>query len=518
MSQRKGNRCVLLSWRDELVGDLLDRVRLAGGDAGRVQAGDDDWSRPVVVGTVQSVATRLDRLRAHGASLLLLDEAHHSTAATPTAIRQALPWRFTLGMTATPFRAAPRGETAGLGDAFEAVVYEHSIQRAIAAGDLVPIEGRRLVLDVDLSNCDLSDEDDVAARFDIDAVNTAVANDYRERHSGTPAVYFCANVAHAHHLAIAMGPRAVAVWGDDPERAKKLAAFDRGDLDVLCNRDLLTEGWDSPRVHVVGLAAPTSSVVRYVQMVGRGTRLHPGKERCVVVDCVGTTESMPYVTWADVSRAEAAAEKRAARAADKEARRRAETAGGRVEGTRSYEVFILGDEAARRIGPAWHYHQRAYSVCARGRGHVRAAVLVERDGPAWVATGTWRDQPPQRIPWVKGEARKMNDGHDRFASLATGTIDACAAAGIDYLRQLGLSPSVTLVEWKDEKATERQLLALRAFGLRRLNDGLSRGEAAMLLDHAITARKVHEWQRDQNVVRSQRAVPPCPLAQRGLPG
>ena len=439
----------------------------------------------------------VDQAHTYVAAGIVVHNCHHALAPTFVAIRSALRCRH-LGVTATPFRAAGRGETAGLGDVYEAVVFEYSIHDAIAAGDLVPIRARRLLLDVDLSGVDLADYDDIASRYDIAEINNAIAADYHAHHAGVPTVVFTANIAHAKHLALALGPRAAAVWGEDRDRSQKLAAFHAGNLDILCNRDVLTEGWDAPRATVAYLACPLSSVVGYVQRIGRITRTYPGKSEGLVVDCCGSSETVPYVTWADLGKAEKDAAKRAKENQHREAKARAQTFGAEVVGQQSYEVFIFGQAAARRLGVGWHEWQRTYVASAHRWGSdLRAAVVLERDGTDWQAIGITRDQPRVKVEWEKGQKRQMIDDHDAFSILGRGSLDHCGDLARDYFDRLGLHPTAPDAAWKATPATEPQLRALKAFGVRR--DGISRGEASATLDATTARRKVQEARREGRI-------------------
>jgi superfamily II DNA or RNA helicase len=477
LTERKQRRSVIATWRDELVDDLFKRVVAAGGHAGRVQADHDDWSQPIVVASVQSLHRRLDQLRRFSPSVLHADEGHHWTSPTSRAVIDAHPWSLVAGWTATPFRSAGKGETEGLGDVFEACIFEYPIVRAIADGVLVPIEGRRLPLTVNLDGVDMGDEESLAARFDIAEINATIAADYHKHHAGLPAVYFCANIAHAVHLAAAFGSRAQAVWGDDPDRAAKLADYEAGRLDILCCRDLLTEGWDSPRTTVIGLACPISSVIRYVQCIGRGTRLYPGKTKCWVVDCVGTTETMPYVTWADLSKTMAKAEKDIA----KRAKKREEKAlkeGAIVAAAQSYEVFILGGSTEKRLGVGWYEMMGSYVAGAKRWGtDLNVQVLIERDGPEWVAFSI-----------VSGKVRDLG----RFPSL-----DGASAAGVAVFEAFRLKPAAIDADWRKNPASPAQIAGLKAWKIRRDLTTISKGEASMLMDAVIARRVLRAWQKEQ---------------------
>lgn len=484
-AMRKGSRPVVVTHTTKLVEDLLTRVRDLGDDPGLVQAESKDWSRAGVVASRQTLINCKAELAAYAPRVVFYDEAHLALDAQ-IALRSVVPSSLWIGVTATPVRSAGKGETEGLGDVYEAMVYERSITTAIAAGELCRVEARRLLLDVDLSGCDLTDDAKVSERMNVDALNAAIAKDYHAHHAGVPAIYFCADIAHAQGLAAAMGPRAAWTSGDDPEQTRKLDAHRRGDLDVLCNRDLLVFGYDDPRIAVVGIAAPTQSVVRYTQMIGRGTRR--GKEKCTVVDCVGTTETLRVVTFADLAKAEKKAAAREAKRRDAEAKERMETVGGEVLGQRSYEVFLFGDEATRRLGLAWYNYQRSYT-CA-GAGGVLG--LVERNGPEWAAFVVVRDpNPPPRQPWVQGETRTVIDPGDVIEPLGRhATLDLAAAA---VVRQIG-TPKMLPDDWDTRPATARMMGALRSWGVRKTG-GLTMAESHKMLDAILVTRKVREWTR-----------------------
>src|SRR5438552_900721 len=131
----------------------------------------------------------------------------------------------------------------------------------------------------------------LAAALDHEALNQAAASLYRDRFGPTPGIVYAAGVAHAYNLAQefrAAGLKAEAVSGRTPPArlAETLAAYERGEINILINAQLLAEGWNSPRATVCMHLAPTASRRVYQQRVGRIMRIHPRKEAGVVVDFV----------------------------------------------------------------------------------------------------------------------------------------------------------------------------------------------------------------------------------------
>src|SRR5919198_485550 len=135
------------------------------------------------------------------------------------------------------------------------------------------------------------DQEILAKTLDHQALNQAAASLYRDRFDNTPGIVYAAGVDHAYHLAQefrAAGLKAEAVSGRTPpvKLAETLAAYERGEINVLINAMLLAEGWNSPRATVVMHLAPTASRRVYQQRIGRIMRLHPRKEAGIVVDFV----------------------------------------------------------------------------------------------------------------------------------------------------------------------------------------------------------------------------------------
>ena len=147
------------------------------------------------------------------------------------------------------------------------------------------------------------DQEMLAELLDQLPFNLAIADLYKTRFNGVPGVVYSAGVRHAYNVAEAfreLGMKAQAVSGETPKRelAEILARYERGDVDVLVNAQLLAEGWNSPRATVCMHLAPTASKRIYQQRVGRVTRRQPGKEAGIVVDFVhpATKHDDPVVT------------------------------------------------------------------------------------------------------------------------------------------------------------------------------------------------------------------------------
>ncbi|MCB9718795.1 MAG: DEAD/DEAH box helicase [Myxococcales bacterium] len=301
---RMRRRLLVLAHREELI-EQARRKFLAVDPSLRVEveqaerhASDD---AQVVVASVATLgrakSTRLQRLRREDFFLVVVDEAHHAVASSylrvfdHLGLREPGSRRMLVGFTATPYR----GDKRGLGEVFEEVVFRRDLHEMIVQGFLVRIRGWRVSTSVDLDEVRVRHgdfvESQLAAMVNVELRNAMVVKAYRDFAPGRRAVVFCADVAHAQAMAAefqAAGVSAAALWGAMPrdERHATLAAFSAGSFSVLTNCAVLTEGFDEPRVDCVILARPTKSRLLYVQMVGRGTRLHPDKEDLLVIDVV----------------------------------------------------------------------------------------------------------------------------------------------------------------------------------------------------------------------------------------
>lgn len=238
---------------------------------------------------------------------LVVDEAHHSTADAygrvfeATGVLSPQSDKLLLGVTATSQR--PDGKA--LSDIYERISYVYSMRQAIKDGWLVPVRGYRVSTDTSLCDVSKSNGDFVKSELSR-TVNTPVRNQqivasWLKLGENRQTVTFTVDIDHAEKLAEEFrkeGIAAEAIWGDDPKREEKLEAHRAGKIRVLCNCNVLVEGYDDPSISCIILARPTASGVLYVQMVGRGTRLSPatGKQDLIVIDVVDASVGHTLMT------------------------------------------------------------------------------------------------------------------------------------------------------------------------------------------------------------------------------
>lgn len=294
---------LVLAHREELLSQAKDKIERALGGAGvvAIERGAERASEDarVLVCSIRSLhEERLARvIRGRDLGLVIYDECHHAAADDNRRVLAQLGafdtnWGGTLlGFTAT----TARGDGKGLDGVFERIVYARSLPEMIKDGYLCKLRGFRISTTADL--CQLSGggldfrEEELEAAVDIEERNALVARSIQELARDRRTIAFCVTVAHARNLCKALnhiGVRAGIVHGAMPsdQRAGALAEFRNGRTTALTNVAVLTEGFDDPGVSCIAMARPTRSEGLYAQCIGRGTRLHPDKRDCLILDFV----------------------------------------------------------------------------------------------------------------------------------------------------------------------------------------------------------------------------------------
>ena len=247
-------------------------------------------ANPVTIQTYAWFARHARSLSRSAYQLVICDEAHTALGEkTSTAIRTFTEPIY-VGMTATEQLIAKQ-----VSDVFPASVDDLPLGDAARRGLIAPLRCLRVPPAAAISSVPIVggdfEERALAAALDHKALNQAAASLYRDRFDATPGIVYAAGVDHAYNLAKefrAAGLKAEAVSGRTPpvKLAETLAAYERGEINVLINAMLLAEGWNSPRATVCMHLAPTASRRVYQQRIGRIMRTHPRKEAGVVVDFV----------------------------------------------------------------------------------------------------------------------------------------------------------------------------------------------------------------------------------------
>jgi ribonuclease E len=292
---------------DQFIGEISER-----GYKERLRPplldGRDDPDGPVTVETYQWFVRNYKKI-SDAYSIVICDEAHTALGEKTSACIRSWTGPVFIGMTATGALIARH-----VADLFPTQTSRFDLIQAARRGVISPLRcmrippgpGVRTIAKVPLRKGEVDqdfDQEELAALLDQEPFNVAIADLYKTRFDGMAGVLYTAGVQHAKNVARALqnaGVEARAVSGETPKRelAEILAAFERGEVDVLCNAMLLAEGWNSPRATLCMHLAPTASRRIYQQRVGRVTRRAPGKEAGLVIDFVhpATTHDEAIVT------------------------------------------------------------------------------------------------------------------------------------------------------------------------------------------------------------------------------
>lgn len=309
MTAERGGRTLVVVGREVLAyqtGNALERFGLTWGLEMGESSGRQHGEPHVVVATYQTL--RKQRLAGWPPDyfrLIVVDECHHATSASYAAIfdhfRVGGRPIHRIGVTATP----DRSDEESVSDVFTTKAYEMDIWTAIKDGHLSPLRFMRCDTPIDLRGLKGGREDysdaDVAER--ITPMVEVLANAIKSKIEDRQTIVFTPDCKSASAMASALQSlncNADFVWGDSPDKARKIESYTRGETRILVNAMLLTEGFDAPHTSAIVPLRPTKSRGLFSQMVGRGTRLAPAKDYCLVLDFPCLTDELDLVRPRDM--------------------------------------------------------------------------------------------------------------------------------------------------------------------------------------------------------------------------
>jgi len=384
---------------DQFIGEISER-----GYKERLRPplvdGRDDPDGPVTVETYQWFVRNYKKI-SDAYSIVICDEAHTALGEKTSACIRAWTGPVFIGMTATGALIARH-----VADLFPTQTSRFDLIQAARRGVISPLRcmrippgpGVRTIAKVPLRKGEVDqdfDQEELAALLDQEPFNVAIADLYKTRFDGMAGVLYTAGVQHAKNVAKALqnaGVAARAVSGETPKRelAEILAAFERGEVDVLCNAMLLAEGWNSPRATLCMHLAPTASRRIYQQRVGRVTRRAPGKEAGLVIDFVhpATTHDEAIVTLHSLL--------------DRDVYRGGAIVIGPVRRARGRRIRV-----ERRIVPVSDSEERRMQVLERELWRIAVENLDYPEQHAWAALAGARVNPQG---WRRGRAILQGSG------------------------------------------------------------------------------------------------------------
>jgi len=298
-SNKRAVKVLLLAHRKELIDQISENVSKKYGLAHGliVSNGLEERRFPVQVGSVPTLSRRLERWSNKEFDIIIIDEAHHVKAESYRKIIDQYPAARILGVTATPYRLSG----AGFHPEFDCLIQSQPVEQFIEEGYLsnyeyysikpdsrlqMEIDNIAIGFDGDYSEAGLSD------CLDKDRIRAKIVDTYMQFAKGKKGLVYTINRAHNENVCqafIERGVKAVAIDGMTPKelRDKLVEDFREGRVDVMCNVNIFSEGFDCPDAEFVQLARPTKSLSMYLQQVGRALRPAEGKSAALILDNVG---------------------------------------------------------------------------------------------------------------------------------------------------------------------------------------------------------------------------------------
>lgn len=299
--ERKRHGVLVLAHRTELIQQIDETLSHKYGIAhGIIKSGYDEESMfPVQVASVQTIVRRLEKWEKKGFSYIIIDEAHHAVSSTYMKICKAFPEAKILGVTATPCRLS--------GDAlrklFGVLVLSQPVSKFIEDGYLSPYnyfsikpesQIQTALDNINKFNIDGDYAESEMMRIcDTNKVRANIIAAYLKHAKGKKGIIYTINQEHNKHICKEyekIGVKIKAIDSKTPaeERKRTVAEFRAGKIDIICNVNIFSEGFDCPDCEFIQLARPTCSLSMYLQQVGRGLRPHPNKIRAIILDNVGS--------------------------------------------------------------------------------------------------------------------------------------------------------------------------------------------------------------------------------------
>lgn len=299
--RRAQDRVLAIAHRETLITQARRKLQDVVGEYIGEERAENEWSgERCVVGSVQSLhPKRLAKFPRDAFSLIIVDEAHHASSASYVNVFNHFEQAKLVGFTATPDRA----DNKNIGAVFEKIAFVYPLTDAIRDGYLVPIVGVKCQERIDLEGLSLAKGDFSEKELEeiIEKSIGPIAKGIVEKNGGRKTIAFTPRIRSATLLAQAINElgvtaEAISSEQDQPTRDRILNDFRNGSIQVLCNCGIFTEGFDEPSIECVALARPTLSRSLFAQMVGRGTRLYPGKQNMLLLEFTWNSGKHKLVT------------------------------------------------------------------------------------------------------------------------------------------------------------------------------------------------------------------------------
>lgn len=487
--EERGHPALILAHRDELIQQAADKYNAVDPTVpvGIVKAGLNQTDLPVVAASVQTLA-RESRLKKMPLDFrtIVVDEAHHAAA---DSYRRILKHFDHVEQRVFVSATLERADKKALGSVIDEIVYHRSLLEMIEEGYLVDMVAKAIRIpgfntrDLKISHGDFKNNEVEEALALAGAERVAVSA-WLDHASDRKTIVFTPGVASAILFAEAFrraGVPATFVSGnlDMDERRRRLEAFSAGEYQVVTNAMVLTEGYDEPSVDCIMVARPTRSKPLYIQQIGRGTRLYPGKENLLVLDLVGNEErldviSIPRLFGIDPDKAEkdgvVAGVRKTLAEHEAEQRRLAELGAARAGfdriDTTAHDARLLDRKDINWLkltDGAWALSGKRSTIYLR--------PLAGRAWEAYAVEHTSRRVFP------------IAQGHDLAMTMGIAEEKVVRKAKADSLRMIDRS-----APWRQQPATDKQLKLLKKLNI-PVSIGILAGDASDLISASKASRQ-----------------------------
>ena len=298
--RKEAVKILIIAHRTELIDQIdksLDKYNVAHNVI--VGGKSKNYKKPVNVASIQTITNKsnLEKATKLNVQFVIIDEAHHALAKTYKKLWQMYPDARFLGVTATPWRMNHESFT----DLFDRLILSMPVKDFINQGYLAPYKYfslksdsdiQRTIDDIELDKFGEYKESSMEEKMDIGRIRAQLLDSYLSLAEGKKGIIYAINIKHANHICEEYkneGYNAVSIDSKTPaaERKHLVEKFKKGDIDIIVNVDIFSEGFDCPDIEFIQLARPTRSLVKYLQQVGRGLRITENKQDCVILDNVG---------------------------------------------------------------------------------------------------------------------------------------------------------------------------------------------------------------------------------------
>ena len=295
-------RILIIAHRSELIEQSsrsLDKYRIKHGVLAGTMKDKRDLTQAIQVASIQTIThpanqCLIDDLKF---DFIIIDEAHHAVANSYQKLWEYCPDAKKLGVTATPWRM----NNSGFAQIFDAYIPSMSIKDFIQKGWLATYQYYSIPTSSELvKSIESIREFDIEGDYknsalvevcDTSKIRAQLYDSYEKNVLGKKGIIYSISREHSEHICLQYRSRGVAIENIDSKtpakvREKVIQAFRNGEIDIIVNVDIFSEGFDCPDIEFIQLARPTKSLVKYIQQVGRGLRKN-GDKKCIILDNVG---------------------------------------------------------------------------------------------------------------------------------------------------------------------------------------------------------------------------------------